>query len=821
MIFPFTILSWYLVKGPRLLFSVWINLLRYFVLLFNLHELTATLFSPWKRDLSPKDWLGLQVGKTLHRLFMNVFSRMMGLIVRIMVLSLGTILLVLMGGIGLLAFPGWYLGIPAWILLAISLFIPGGLGSFMSAALLLILLSSLFPLFVILFHGKESSIPRDRKELFAKKWFSRVLARLDILPEDFKREEWESDDALEHALLERNCSIETFDEIVTHEALMDEIQTKARQPFLWDNLRKTVPIGRGWQYGFTIHLDLYTIDLSKGDSSEYSHLHLFGRNDEFRLATLVMRRPGQNSFLLIGDPGVGKGTFVHALVRKIREGDLPEFDNLRFLSLDLGIAVGDAVNRGLDVDNFIRSLFVEAATAGNVVLIIENIDAFLGGEAGHPNLAPIFSEFLASPTFQVIGTIGTAKYNILAHRDERALKFFEAVYLREPEPGDTLRILLDLLVSEERYRPLFTWKALQSIVELSGQYDWDVPYPEKAIDLMQETLIRWQTEPDGPFITPATVTAFVSIKTGMPVGILGEDEKERLLKLEEVLHFRVVGQDDAVRQVSEALRRARAGFGNPKRPLGSFLFLGPTGVGKTETAKALAEAYFGDEERMVRFDMSEYQSFDSVERLIGSSVSGTQGRLSGIMKEHPFSVVLLDEIEKAYPKVLDLFLQVLDEGFVTDGFGKKINFRKSIIIATSNANSILIADLLGHGATAEQARGEVIAAISKDGTFRMEFMNRFDGIIFFAPLQENELTRVASIKLGQLSARIKKQKNIAVSFTPEVSAQVVQLGYEEAFGARSLNRYIEDHIEDVIVRRVISGEVSEGGSLTVDVADLS
>lgn len=816
----FSFVSWYLSKGPRLLVSAWGNLLRYLIRRFNFGELSATLISPWKRDVSPKDWLGFSPGKTLNRLLMNVFSRMMGLIVRTLVLASGILVLALAVVFGALAVPGWFVGAPLFVILAARLMLGGPLGVVESVLVLVSVPSLVFPLAVALFGGREADDPRTRRELFSADWFPRVLMRLGLAPDAFRREDWETDEALERTLAGLNLTRETFDEVVAYERLAAELRARETQRFLWENLRKTVPIGRGWQYGFTVHLDRYGTDLSRGDYSEYSKAHLFGREDEFRLATLVMRRSGQNSFLLIGDPGVGKKTFVHALARKIREGDLPEFGHLRFILLDLGMAVGDAVNRGLDLDNFVRSLFYEAANAGNVVLVIENIDAFLGADPGRPNLAPVFAEFLALPTFQVVGTVGNARYNSLARRDEQTLKFFDAVYVREPDAANTLRILLNILVPTERVRPLFSWKALQSIVELSGQYEWDVPYPEKAIDLMQETALNWQSEPDGPFITPETVARFVSVKTGVPVGALGEDEKSRLLLLEEILHRRVVGQGDAVRQVAEALRRARAGFGNPKRPLGSFLFLGPTGVGKTETAKALAEAYFGDEERMVRLDMSEYQTPDSVERLLGSSVSGEEGRLSGIMKEHPFSVVLLDEIEKAYPKVLDLFLQILDEGFATDGFDKKINFRKSIIIATSNASSMLIQELLGHGKTAGEARDEVIADIAKNGTFRMEFMNRFDGIIFFSPLRDNELAEVVSIKLSALADRIKHQKNISVSFAEGLAEAIVREGYEPVFGARSLNRYIEDHIEDVVVRKVISGEVSEGGSLVVSVSDL-
>jgi ATP-dependent Clp protease ATP-binding subunit ClpA len=417
--------------------------------------------------------------------------------------------------------------------------------------------------------------------------------------------------------------------------------------------------------------------------------------------------------------------------------------------------------------------------------------------------------------------MSTSRYHDIVRNDESVVKFFEAVYLQEPDESTTVRIILNNIEREERSRVLFTWKALSSIVQMSGEYNWDVAYPEKAIDLAQQTMLHWSSDPHSYFIVPETVMTFVSLKTGIPIGSLGEPEKDKLLHLEEILHDRVVGQHEAVTQVAEALRRARAGFGDPKRPLGSFLFLGPTGVGKTETAKALSEAYFGDEERMIRLDMSEYQGPDASERLIGSSTTGEVGHLIELIRNHPYGVILLDEIEKAYPKALDIFLQVLDEGFVTDGFGKKINFRKSIIIATSNASSTLIAEVLGHGATPQQAKQEVIADIVKSQTFRLEFMNRFDSIVFFAPLQESELANVVGIKLAALAVRIKKQKNITLAFEPAVAQAIVAHGYEPAFGARSLNRYIEDHIEDVIVKKVLSGGVKDGGSVEIALADLN
>ena len=820
MFFPLSYFIWHYSKGAASVFLSCVNIIRALSRLFGIGDLLATIISPWKRDVTPKTWRGFQLLQTINRLLMNLFSRVMGAIVRSFVIVAGVLALAVAVVVSVPLLLFWFVSLPFFF---VSLFRVGGDFTFSDPESVLLLVSGVgvaWSLLSYMVRLPEAFLPKTRTEVFYKPYFPRVLGRLGIRKKDFRRADWENDEQFAKRLSELNLSKETFDSIVAYEAAAAERRARRRRPFLWDNLRKIVPIGRGWQYGYTVRLDRYCIDLSKSDYSEYSRLHMFGREDEFRVATLVMARAQQNSIFLVGDTGIGKKTFVHSLARKIREGDIPAFEHFRFLLFDLGTAVGDAINRGDDVENSLRVLFSQAAYAGNVVLVIENIDVFLGADPNHPNLAVLFSEFLALPTFRIIGLIGTGRYHNLVREDEPALKFFEAVYLREPDAETTREILLNVLEPAERKEAVFTWKGLQSVIELSGQYEWDVPYPEKAIDLAQETLLHFRSSPEEDFITPSVVAAFVSIKTGVPVGNLGEDEKNRLLRLEEIMHARVVGQHDAVRQVAEALRRARAGFGNPSRPLGSFLFLGPTGVGKTETAKALAEAYFGGEDRMVRLDMSEFQGTDAAERLIGSSVTGEEGRLPRVMKEHPFSVLLLDEIEKAYPKALDIFLQVVDEGFVTDGFGKKINFRKCIIIATSNASSGLIADLLGHGSSPEVAKKEVIADIAKQGTFRMEFMNRFDSIIFFSPLASTELADVVSIKLSALAARIKKEKNIEVSFGQGVVDAIVSNGYESEFGARSINRYLEDKVEDLIVRKVLQSEVKEGGTCEISVVDL-
>ena len=268
------------------------------------------------------------------------------------------------------------------------------------------------------------------------------------------------------------------------------------------------------------------------------------------------------------------------------------------------------------------------------------------------------------------------------------------------------------------------------------------------------------------------------------------------------------------------MRKARTGFGDDKRPLGSFIFFGPSGVGKTETAKAFAESYFGSEDNMIRLDMSEFQTPESIDRLIGSRALGIPGQLIEAVREKPFSILLLDEIEKAYPRALDLFLQILDEGYVTDGYGEKVSFRNTIIIATSNAGAALIRSLVREKAPLAAIRKQVLDHIVENNLFRLEFVSRFDDIIFFEPLNQEELEAVTELKLKKFADRLKKEKNIVIAFAPDVVSRIIEKGFEPEFGARSLNRFIENAIEDVVVKKIIAGEVAEGGSLSVSGDDL-
>jgi ATP-dependent Clp protease ATP-binding subunit ClpC len=586
----------------------------------------------------------------------------------------------------------------------------------------------------------------------------------------------------------------------------------------WENLKKISPIGMQWRYAYTINLDRYSADLSESDRSEYAETSLVGRADEYEVLKLILERPDQNCVLVVGSAGIGKKTLVHSLAKNLRTHDENgALSNNRMLVLDLGRLISDAISRGEDVENSLRRIFYEASYAGNVILIIEHFEYFLGkeGNSMHPDISAVLNEFLHVPTFQIIALSTPKEYHQLIEKQEEVSKYFEVIEMREPSEDETITILLDQLEKYEHRRVLFTYKALEKIVSESGKHNWEHPLPQRAIDLAMGTVMYWEKKSNEQFVSEKTVADYLSLKTGVPQGEIEGGERKKLLNLEATLHQQVIGQDEAINQVSQTLRRARSGIGNSQKPVGSFLFLGPTGVGKTETAKALAKTYFGDESKMIRLDMSEFQTPSSIDRLLGSSQLNQPGRLVTQIKDNPYSLLLLDEIEKAYPEILDIFLQILDEGYVNDAFGEKINFRNTMIIATSNAGAALIKKMVEQETPPEDIKQAVIDYAIENNIFRTEFLNRFEGVIFFRPLNDNELKSVVRLQLQKFMRRLSKEKNIELEYDESVVEQIIQKGYNPIFGARSLNRFIEDEVESLVAKKIISGETVNGEKITL------
>lgn len=807
-------LSWYYDSAVHGIFEIWKNFLFFDLQHFSISEMLATLISPWRRDVEIKSWRGFHPGKSLEIVFGNILSRFIGAIVRLFVLAFGMALLLFIFVFGIEVAIFW-VSMPL-VLAVIALYIYNG--SIAAVYGVSFALAWIIGTVCLYFYDTQTPMQSlGEKELLKSSALERIAGRLGFSSKRFPEEILSDEEKLNDFLKLQGINTSEYRFIFQYE--LSRIQKIKDAGKFWtaSSLRKILPIGSQWRYGFTARLDRYCQDLSGADFSEYKDAELIGREEEYEILKMIMVRPDQNCALLIGGAGIGKKTLLHELARNIRLRKENELKNHRLLLIDLGRAISDALSNGDDVENVLRVLFYEASFAGNVILLIEHLEFFLGsdGNSMHPDISPVLNEFLNVPTFQIIGLSTPKEYHQLIERHENVAKYFEVIELREPTEEECVKILLSQMEKYERKRILFTYKALKKIVVESGRLNWKFPLPERAIDLAMDTLMFWEKKSDEQFITDKTVDDYLSLKTGIKHGEIETQERSKLLNLEEQLHKLVIGQDEAVRQVSEALRRARSGIGNASKPVGSFLFLGPTGVGKTETAKALAKTYFGDSKHLVRLDMSEFKSSNSIDRLLGSSETGQQGRLTTMIKDNPYCLLLLDEIEKAYPEILDLFLQILDEGYITDAFGEKINFRNTLIIATSNAGAPLIKRMVENKESGDQIKQAVIDWTIENNVFRTEFLNRFDGVVFFRPLDDNELVSVVRLQLSKFVRRLLKEKNIEIEFGDEVIGQIIQKGYDPIFGARSLNRFIEDEIEGLVAKKIIAGEVVNGQAVKI------
>ncbi|MFZ5982552.1 MAG: AAA family ATPase [Patescibacteria group bacterium] len=812
-------LLWHYSSGIVGFFRNWKNFLSFVWYYFGVKIHLFSLFSSWHRDISRVPKVGFHPILLLESFLENIFTRLIGASVRLLVIGLALLLEILILFFGLLLFLVW-ISWPILLLgslsplLSLDAFSPAGLSCLAVTIFYLFILALSFLSFV----GKRKNYSEmSFKELSQESWFSRVWNRIGKSEVKITPQMASDIGSLESYLRSCEITLDEFEKIIVWETNTFLEKKRKRRFWLKENLFSCLPIGRNWPYAYTRNLDCYSQDLSQNDFSQYKDSELIGKNKELAQAELVLTRPSQNSLIITGEPGVGKETIIHTLAKNIRHNKIQEaLSNKRILKLDLKSLL---INSKTDVEKTLHKVFFEATQAGNVILVIEDIHEYLEDER-YKSFSSIISDYLEYPSFQIIGTTTPSDFHNLLSQHPEIMKSCEKIQISQTSPQDTLSILLYKLKPIEKNRVLFTYQALREIVELSERYISDSPFPEKALDLLEETSLYWKNNPSQRFVDKSLVEKVVSNKLGVPLGDLGQKESRKLLNLEETLHQRVVGQDFAVEQIAEVVRKTRIGMSEDKKPLGSFLFLGPTGVGKTETAKALAEAYFGNEERMIRLDMSEYQGPDAVEKILGYSFTEKRGQLPNQVKDSPHSILLLDEIEKAHPGVLDLFLQVLDEGQITDSFGEKINFRNLIIIATSNAGSDKIKECLENNLPAEEIQKVLIEHLIDSGQFKPEFLNRWNGAIFFHPLSSEDIEKIASLMLAKYAKRLKEKENIEITFPPELTGLIAQKAFDPTFGARAIGRFIENNVGSVITKKIISGEIKNGADMTFDVKDL-
>ena len=616
---------------------------------------------------------------------------------------------------------------------------------------------------------------------------------------------------------------------------------------------------------------------------------VIGRETELQRVLQIMCRRTKNNPVLIGEPGVGKTVIAEALAQRIVSGNVPDLmKNKKVFSIEIASLVAGSKYRG-EFEDRMRMLVEEVKKRGDVILFIDEIHTIVGAGAaeGSVDAANILKPALSKGEVQALGATTLNEYKKYIEKDVALERRFQPVMVNEPTPEETVRILKGIRPKyEEHHKVKITDEAIEEAVKLTTRYVADRYLPDKAIDVIDEAASKIRlachieppdikdlerkledltiqkmeavsqqqfeqaadlrdeekkvkAEIDGKMdawkrrmalldltLKKEDIAEVVAFWTGIPVSKISESEKERLIHLEEVLHKRVIGQDEAVKAIARAVRRSRAGIADPKKPVGSFLFLGPTGVGKTELCKALAEALFGDEDALIRIDMSEYMELYSVSKLVGSPPGyvGYEegGQLTERVRRKPYSVILFDEVEKAHPDVFNIMLQLLDDGRLTDSQGRTVNFRNTVVVLTSNAGASTIKKQSGIGfgsaensaSDYERMKEQIMTEVKK--IFKPEFINRLDDIIAFRKLSKEELRQIVDLMLHKTFERI-AEKGISVTATEAAKNLLAEQGYDPVYGARPLKRLIQKVVDDKLAERILADDMRQGGQYTLAV----
>ncbi|MDD3086884.1 MAG: ATP-dependent Clp protease ATP-binding subunit, partial [Patescibacteria group bacterium] len=554
------------------------------------------------------------------------------------------------------------------------------------------------------------------------------------------------------------------------------------------------------------------------------HLEIIGHEKEVGLLEQALNRAEGANAVLVGEPGVGKRTTVLGLAEKLNSGNtLPNLAHKHVVELNVDLLISGLSGPG-EFTQRITQVFSQAANAGNIIIYIEGMEKILSsGEAGQIDATPVLMPYLGYPDVNIIGTINISDYNNLIAPNAALSQKIEKIEVAEPTDDEMIRILEDIVPwIENHFRTIVTYGAIKETIKLAKKYVLDQPNPEKSISVLKGAANTLNKTAD-KVITAEIIDNYVSSKTNIPVKEATGNEREVLINLEAELHKRVVNQTEAVNKVAGALRRSRTGVTDSAKPIGSFLFLGPTGVGKTETAKSLAAVYFGQEDAMIRFDMSEYQNKEDVYRLIGSPTGygeKIEGELTSQVRNRPFSLILFDEIEKANPDILNLFLQILDEGFITSSAGRKVYFKNSIIIATSNAGANLIRQLVEKNTPYEQAQKQVIDFVQNEGIFKPELINRFTSVVYYTPLSKEHIKEVAKLMIRKLATDIATTKGVKLKVEIKALAKLSEMGYDPEMGARPMARVIQDQIENFLANKILRGEAKKGDEVIFRAVDI-
>lgn len=577
-------------------------------------------------------------------------------------------------------------------------------------------------------------------------------------------------------------------------------------------LFETTPMARDWTMGFTPYLDQYADNIS---SIEYiAHQKgVVGREHELKQLEALLSKSEEANAILVGEEGIGRDSIINALAKRIYEGKTNSLLNYkRIMKVNMERISAEHADQK-QREAFFEELLKEASNAKSVILVIENMDRYLSAAEGHVDLSVPLEKYAHSNTLQIIGTTTPFLFEKYVYTHERINQLFTRLDVNELSARDSFFVLEALVPEfERRYRVTIPVESIDAIIDKSDFYIANVPFPEKAIQLA-DTACAEAVQNKIPVITPEVVNSLISEKTHAPTSI-NASTKTLLLGIEETLKKQVVNQDEAVHNLAAALRSAYVLLGKRRKPLASFLFLGPTGTGKTETAKALANVFFQSEKQLIRFDMSAFQSKDDIANLIGSADRGEPGLLTTAIRDNPYGVLLLDELEKAHKDLLNIFLTVLDEGYFTDGLGKRVDCKNLMIIATSNAGAHYIFESLEKDKKIPTSQ-ELMNYLIEQNIYTPEFLNRFDGVILYQPLSEEALLKIAQKFFAGIARSYMSGQRLTVTVSDDLLKKLINKSYHPEYGARNMQRVIQQEIEDKVAKQILSGEAQPGSTINL------
>lgn len=806
-------LSWHYTKGLDYYIKSWSRNLNWILHYFSLSLLLNTLFSPWKKlivvDTSP----GFNLQKKFEVFTFNIISRGIGATVRMILFLSGLVLI-------LVVYLSGFVGLIIWLI---------------------------FPVFDYGTYIKYKNQPQnfvlgllDRikinskqplREIFSSVAGQFVLAHCGLTLDDLVTHSQKVDldfikfapqnfsEIVKHLTLDKKLWSEEYlntKKLTTQDLLLSANwwDTSANdRNYIGSNFLGRPGIALELTFGYTPNLNQFSVDLSAPQS--YSH-RLIGRSDVVNRMERILA--SGNSIMLIGAPGIGKKTVLLEFAKKAANGQLGramsykrvlEFDYNSFLSSSSDL------NRK---KSQLSEILMEAAYAGNIILAIRDIQRLTNADVEGYDFTDIFEGYLEKHELKIIAFSTSTDYERFISSNLRLRKYLERVEITPPSKEEALEILIEAADRWEGLTGLtILTPALRYILEQSDAYITEVPFPEKALEFL-DAIVSYKQQSGGKVIDNDDVNFVLAEKTGISFSALTTTEKQKLGNIEKTIHERLIDQEFAVSLIGKALRSKTIGVVKEDRPLGSFLFLGPTGVGKTETAKVLAKVYYGSEDAIIRFDMAEYGGAEGLERLLGSVSKNIPGALSTAIKNKPASLLLLDEIEKASKDIYNLFLTLLDEGYITDSFGKKIKTSHLFVVCTSNAGAEYIRQLVNQGEKSVNLQDKVVNYVLENDIFSPEFINRFDGVVVYEPLREVDLVKIARLILSDLSDNLKK-KNIEVKFSEDAIIKLAKDGYEPSLGARPMRRIVNLSIGDLIGKALIDGTIKEGDKVKIVATD--